>query len=101
MDNPELDFERARFDYILKTHESLNAKKDAIEKKAAFQLFVIALLLGFIFVNGSAISKLNEYLMSIKDIKLLFFSNVLAFVLAVSIILSLTFIIIVLFRSRL
>ncbi len=100
MDNLELDFERARFEYILKVHESLNAKKDAIEKKAAFQLLVVTLLLGFIFVNGSAISKLNEYLMSIKDIKLLFFSNVLAFVLAVSIILSLTFIIIVLIRSR-
>ncbi len=100
MDNPELDFERARFEYILKVHESLNAKKDAIERKATFQLLVITLLLGFIFVNGNAITRLNEYLMSIKDIKLLFFSNVLAFVLAVSLILSLTFLIIVLFRSR-
>ncbi len=100
MDNTELDFERARFEYILKVHENLNLKRIDIERKAAFQLLVITLLLGFIFVNGNAISRLNEYLMTIKDIKLLFFSNVLAFVLAVSIILSLTFIIIVLFRSR-
>lgn len=100
MENPELDFEKARFEYNLNLYESLKARKDAIEKKVSFQLLIITLMLGLIFSNVSSITKLNDYLMSIKDIKLLFFSNMLFFILAIALILSLTFIIIVLFRSQ-
>jgi hypothetical protein len=100
MENPELDFEKARFEYNLNLFESLKARKDAIEKRVAFELLIITLMLGLIFSNVNSITKLNDYLMANKDIKLLFFSNMLFFLLAVALVLSLTFIIIVLFRSQ-
>lgn len=100
MDNAELDFEKARYEHILLTYEGLKTRKDSIEKRAIFQLLIITLLLGLIFSNVNAIVKLNDYLMSVKDIRLLFFSNMLFFLLAVALVLALAFIIVVLFRSQ-
>jgi len=100
MENAELDFEKARYEHILTTYAGLKTRKDTVEKKASFQLLIMTLLLGLIFSNVNSIVRLNDYLMSIKDIRLLFFSNMLFFLLAVALILALTLIIIVLFRSQ-
>ena len=100
MENSELDFEKARFEYNLSLYESLKARKDALEKKVAFQLLILTLLMGYIFGNVSTITRLNDYLMANKDIKLLFFSNMLFFILAIALVLSLILIIVVLFRSQ-
>jgi hypothetical protein len=100
MDSPEVDFEKARFEYVVKVYESLITRKDSLEKKAILQLLIVTIMLGFVFLNIDSIRKLNDYLLSIKDLKVLFFSNVLVFVLSITLILALVLIIIVLFRFK-
>jgi hypothetical protein len=100
MDCPEVDFEKARFEYVVKVYENLIARKDSLERKAILQLLIVTLMLGFVFLNIDSIRKLNDYLLSIKDLKILFFSNVLVFVLSITLILALILIIVVLFRFK-
>jgi len=100
MDSPEIEFEKARFEYVVKVYEGLSTHKEELEKKAILQLLIVTLMLGFVFLNIDSIRRLNDSLLLNKDLKVLFFSNVLVFVLSVTLILALVLIIVVLFRFK-
>jgi len=100
MEDREIDFEKARFEYVVKIYEGLIVRKGELERKAIAELLIITFILGFIFLNIDSIRNLNTYLLSTKDLKVLFFSNIMVFVLSLTLMLALLLIIIVLIRGR-